>query len=128
MHLHARSTCNAFVRQTVSCTLERCAPGRKYDCLFTFVPSFRSSFCPVQARVMSSGGNRKSNYRADGVRITHDPYAPGVAEKYGLPGRTDPEGFDPYADTVGPGIYGGSVKRDSNTGEVRADARGYERK
>lgn len=42
-------------------------------------------------------------YRADGVRITHDPYAPGMAERYGLPGSTDSEGFDPYADTVGPG-------------------------
>jgi len=57
-------------------------------------------------------------YRKDGVRITHDPYAPGMAEKYGLPGMTDPEGFDPYADTVGAGIYGGSVKRDESTGEV----------
>lgn len=53
-------------------------------------------------------------YRADGVRITHDPYAPGVAKQYGLPGGTDSQGFDPYADTVGPGIYGGSVKRDEN--------------
>lgn len=51
-------------------------------------------------------------FRSDGVRITHDPYAPGMAEKYGLPGQTDDEGFDPYADTVGPGIYGGSVERD----------------
>lgn len=51
-------------------------------------------------------------YRADGVRITHDPFAPGMAEKYGPPGRTDDEGFDPYKDTVGPGIYGGVVKRD----------------
>ena len=40
-------------------------------------------------------------------RLTYDPYAPGIAEKYGLPGGTDPEGFDPYADTVGPGIYSG---------------------
>lgn len=51
-------------------------------------------------------------YRADGVRIAHDPYAPGMAEKYGAPGATDNEGFDPYADSVGPGIYGGVVKRD----------------
>mmetsp|Transcript_31105 Transcript_31105/g.51376 ORF Transcript_31105/g.51376 Transcript_31105/m.51376 type:complete len:212 (-) Transcript_31105:62-697(-) len=51
-------------------------------------------------------------YRTDGVRILHDPYAAGVAEKYGIPGRTDKEGFNPYADTVGAGIYGGSVKRD----------------
>lgn len=40
-----------------------------------------------------------------------------IAAKYGLPGNTDPEGFDPYADTVGPGIYGGSVKRDEH-GEI----------
>ena len=59
-----------------------------------------------------------SYYRSDGVRITHDPYAPGMAEKYGLPGNTDKDGFDPYADTVGPGIYSGSVKRDPETSEV----------
>lgn len=51
-------------------------------------------------------------YRKDGVRMDFNPYAEGMAEKYGLPGSTDPEGFDPYADTVGPGIYGGSVQRD----------------
>merc|ERR1719183_2922849 len=56
-------------------------------------------------------------YRTDGVRITHDPFAAGMAEKYGMPGKTDNEGLDPYADTVGPGIYGGIVQRDSN-GEV----------
>lgn len=56
-------------------------------------------------------------YRADGVRITHDPYAPGMAEKYGAPGKTDNEGFDPYADTVGAGIYGGVVRRNEK-GEV----------
>eukprot|EP00930_Biecheleria_cincta_P056929 TRINITY_DN42948_c0_g1_i1.p1 TRINITY_DN42948_c0_g1~~TRINITY_DN42948_c0_g1_i1.p1 ORF type:complete len:370 (+),score=63.19 TRINITY_DN42948_c0_g1_i1:3-1112(+) len=55
-----------------------------------------------------------SYYRHDGVRITHDPYAPGMAEKYGAPGATDNEGFDPYADSVGPGIYGGRVKRDQS--------------
>jgi len=58
-----------------------------------------------------------THYRKDGVRITHDPYAPGMADKYGTPGKTDNEGFDPYADTVGPGIYGGIVKRD-NDGQV----------
>jgi len=47
------------------------------------------------------------------VRITHDPFAPGMAEKYGKPGNTDNQGFDPYADSVGPGIYGGVVKRDA---------------
>mmetsp|Transcript_11545 Transcript_11545/g.37909 ORF Transcript_11545/g.37909 Transcript_11545/m.37909 type:complete len:262 (-) Transcript_11545:347-1132(-) len=53
-------------------------------------------------------------YRADGVKILHDPYSEGMAEKYGSQGRTDDEGFDPYADTVGPGIYGGMVKRDAD--------------
>ncbi|CAD7950012.1 unnamed protein product [Amoebophrya sp. A25] len=57
-------------------------------------------------------------YRADGVRITHDPYAPGMVEKYGAPGKTDNEGFDPYRDTVGPGIYGGRVERSPETGAV----------
>jgi len=51
--------------------------------------------------------------RADGVKILHDPYAPGMAEKYGRPGKTDAEGFDPYRDSVGPGIYGGVVQRDA---------------
>ena len=37
-----------------------------------------------------------------------------MAEKYGRQGETDPEGFDPYADSVGPGIYGGNVKRDAD--------------
>jgi len=53
------------------------------------------------------------HYRADGVRICHDPYNPAMMEKYGKPGETDNEGFDPYADSVGPGIYGGVVKRDA---------------
>jgi len=55
-------------------------------------------------------------YRADGVRITHNPYDPDMMKKYGNPGETDNEGFDPYADSVGPGIYGGIVKRDENGG------------
>lgn len=41
-----------------------------------------------------------------------------MAERYGLPGTTDPDGFDPYQDTVGPGIYGGSVLRDEH-GEIK---------
>lgn len=58
--------------------------------------------------------NMKEYFRKDGVRINFDPNAEGIAEKYGLSGSTDPEGFDPYADTVGAGIYGGSVKRDAD--------------
>mmetsp|Transcript_24046 Transcript_24046/g.66642 ORF Transcript_24046/g.66642 Transcript_24046/m.66642 type:complete len:254 (-) Transcript_24046:1199-1960(-) len=53
-------------------------------------------------------------YRKDGVRMDFDPFTKGMAEKYGIPGSTDPEGFDPYADTVGPGIYGGRVKIDAD--------------
>jgi hypothetical protein len=60
----------------------------------------------------------KAYHRSDGVRIQHDPYAPGMKEHYGSPGQTDDEGFDPYADSVGPGIYGGKVKRDPSTGQV----------
>lgn len=59
----------------------------------------------------------KEYYRKDGVRITHDPYANGMEEKYGGHGDTDPDGFDPYADTVGAGIYGGNVQRDAS-GEI----------
>eukprot|EP00747_Dinoflagellata_sp_TGD_P164019 gnl/TRDRNA2_/TRDRNA2_183389_c0_seq1.p1 gnl/TRDRNA2_/TRDRNA2_183389_c0~~gnl/TRDRNA2_/TRDRNA2_183389_c0_seq1.p1 ORF type:complete len:380 (+),score=60.59 gnl/TRDRNA2_/TRDRNA2_183389_c0_seq1:49-1188(+) len=68
---------------------------------------------PFVARVFTRSGAMPEHYRHDGVRITHDPYAPGMAEKYGLPGKTDNEGFDPYADSVGAGIYGGRVKRDA---------------
>ena len=35
------------------------------------------------------GEGKMEHYRADGVRITHDPFAPGMAEKYGMPGKTD---------------------------------------
>ena len=55
--------------------------------------------------------------RHDGVKINYDPYAPEMIAKYGAPGKTDKEGFDPYSDSVGPGIYGGTVKRDEN-GEI----------
>ena len=66
---------------------------------------------------VSASNKAKEYYRADGVRMDFDPYAPGIAEKYGLPGNTDSDGFDPYADTVGPGIYGGNVERNEN-GEI----------
>ena len=32
-------------------------------------------------------------YRADGVRITHNPYDPDMMKKYGNPGETDNEGI-----------------------------------
>ena len=52
--------------------------------------------------------------RADGLNMGYDPFAPEMVAKYGAPGQTDDEGFNPYADTVGPGIYGGRVKRDED--------------
>ena len=55
--------------------------------------------------------------RADGLNMGYDPFTPEMVAKYGAPGQTDDEGFNPYADTVGPGIYGGRVKRDDN-GEI----------
>ena len=59
----------------------------------------------------------QSLIRHDGLKINYDPYAPEMVAKYGAPGKTDNEGFDPYSDSVGPGIYGGRVKRDK-TGEI----------
>lgn len=74
--------------------------------------------------------------RSDGLTISYDPYSPEMVEKYGAPGSTDSEGFNPYADTVGPGIvrssthyfkttrnciylqYGGRVHREESTGYV----------
>ena len=64
----------------------------------------KSSFSSTSVLAMAQ--QQQDFFRSDGVRITHDPYAPCMAEKYGLPGQTDKDGFDPYADTVGPGIYG----------------------
>lgn len=50
--------------------------------------------------------------------VGSNPYAPGVAEKYGLADTTREDGFDDAADAVGPGIYGGSVQRDPNSGDI----------
>jgi hypothetical protein len=78
------------------------------------VPVLCLSICAMS----SSAKELQQHYRHDGVRITHDPYAPGMAAKYGAPGKTDREGFDPYADSVGAGIYSGTVKRRENDGSV----------
>ncbi len=56
------------------------------------------------ANTMKLEGVKVDYYRHDGVRITHDPYSAGMAAKYGTPGNTDSEGFDPYADSVGAGL------------------------
>ena len=58
------------------------------------------------AEERARAGDAMELRRADGVRIGYDPYDPRIAARYGLPGQTDDEGFDPYSDTVGPGIYG----------------------
>ena len=73
---------------------------------------------PAVARSLAvEMSTQKDLYRADGVRIGYNPYSPEMLEKYGSPGATDSEGFNPYADSVGAGIYGGRVKRDEN-GEI----------
>jgi len=41
---------------------------------------------------LPGGTTRNKN----GAIIGYDPYAPGMAAKYGAPGNTDSEGFDPY--------------------------------
>jgi ankyrin repeat protein len=68
--------------------------------------------------VPSRSTKMPAQYRHDGVRIQHDTHAPGMAEKYGTPGNTDSDGFDPYADSVGAGIYSGTVKRRPSDGGV----------
>ena len=78
-------------------------------------------FTAIGELVSSTKPRRMEYYRKDGVRITHDPYHPDMVAKYGQPGETDREGFDPYADSVGPGIYGGVVKRDE-AGQVMIGA------
>ncbi|KAJ1490032.1 hypothetical protein T484DRAFT_1778387 [Baffinella frigidus] len=62
----------------------------------------------------TAGGAADAMRRKNGVIITYDPYAPGMADKYGAPGKTDSEGFDPYRDSVGAGIYSGTVQRDEH--------------
>lgn len=78
---------------------------------------FAMSTCRVAARAPSN----KKYVRADGVTMGYDPYEPRTMEKYGAPGKTDQEGFNPYSDSVGAGIYGGRVERDEN-GDVRVGA------
>ena len=41
-----------------------------------------------------------------------------MAAKYGAPGKTDNDGFNPYADSVGAGIYSGTVKRREEDGSI----------
>ena len=41
-----------------------------------------------------------------------------MAAKYGAPGKTDNDGFNPYADSVGAGIYSGTVNRREEDGSI----------
>lgn len=61
-----------------------------------------------------STNNAQHANAKDEVFTLKDPYAPGVADSYGLAMPTTQDCFDAAADTVGPSIYGGSVKRDAN--------------
>jgi hypothetical protein len=55
------------------------------------------AFVVIQATGKDCPMSQREHYRSDGVRIQHDPYAKGMADKYGKPGETDNDGFDPYA-------------------------------
>ena len=72
------------------------------DCFgFLTLKKIESSLISSAAEIQGSKYQMYSDelYRKDGVRIAHDPYASGMAEKYGAPGKTDVDGFDPYADS-----------------------------
>mmetsp|Transcript_41364 Transcript_41364/g.64628 ORF Transcript_41364/g.64628 Transcript_41364/m.64628 type:complete len:252 (-) Transcript_41364:625-1380(-) len=93
------------------CYKAGCLLAALFPTYLAFVPnSYSRLFAGATQRSMSE---EKEYYRTDGVRIHHDPYTEEMYRKYGRPGKTDNEGFDPYADTVGPGIYGGIVERDA---------------
>ena len=59
--------------------------------------ALRRSLAVLASVSFAMGTAAGDRYRHDGVRIVHDPHAPGMAESYGAPGETDAEGFDPYA-------------------------------
>lgn len=69
-------------------------------------PAAATATCSMSGSASDGGSGRKEYVRPDGVRMGYDPYHPEMIAKYGPPGETDDEGFNPYADTVGPGIYG----------------------
>jgi hypothetical protein len=69
------------------------------SCVFPFSPTTLQSRSYTHISALANEMNEKEYYRADGVKIDFDPYAPGMAQKYGLPGSTDSDGFDPYSDT-----------------------------
>ena len=83
--------------------------------IFLFSPRARNHEIFMKGRVTQ--GVMRAYYRADGVRIQHDPTDERLLRKYGSGQNADPDGFDPQADSVGAGIYGGKVVRDED-GEV----------
>jgi len=66
--------------------------------------------------IIIEGTDRSSS--VIGRILGSDPYAPGVAEAFGLTNSPGTDGFDASADAVGPGIYGGSVQRDPKSRDV----------
>ena len=63
--------------------------------LLLFTSAVHAATPTTRSASTSCRAAMSSYYRKDGVKITHDPYAPGMKEKYGAPGGTDNEGFDP---------------------------------
>lgn len=59
--------------------------------LCTFLGCSRLASAHQQRDCAMAATGKQDYYRADGVRITHDPYAPEMIEKYGRPGETDNE-------------------------------------
>ena len=64
-----------------------------------------------------SAGDEIAYYRRVGVRITHDPYAPDMASKYGKPGETDTM-VSIHADSVGAGSTAARRSGESATERV----------
>ena len=107
-------------------SLQRCGrrPLTAHSTRFQLIRCMVLPRLPLATQSVLTRGKRRRRtgggayYRHDGVRITHNPYAPDMAAKYGEPGETDGEGFDPYADSVGAGIYSGTVSRREQDGSV----------
>ncbi|KAL3794026.1 hypothetical protein HJC23_008914 [Cyclotella cryptica] len=79
------------------------------------VPSSSNYLDSLTRSVLRRENNRIINLSNLPPTDKNDPYAPGIAEAYGLTSPpTSQHGFDPSADTVGPSIYGGSVHRDAS--------------
>mmetsp|Transcript_6400 Transcript_6400/g.9782 ORF Transcript_6400/g.9782 Transcript_6400/m.9782 type:complete len:268 (+) Transcript_6400:402-1205(+) len=89
----------------------------RVDCFFvhnTFATASTTRLHLQNGYLQSLESNNIDTGKASTEGCYSDPYAPGVAEEYGLIGNSGVAGFDEASDSVGPGIYGGSVQRDVN--------------